>query len=313
MRKSKIFRSPARVAVAVFAVLAVAFFLLPTIWTAPLVTLVQPLLPMQYAAATVSDAWYELSSDDKLDLPAEQADALNRELAAYRHRVAVLSQRQAELESEVAGLRATREWNVDGRRFGNSGRLIPAQVLAEDLLSWRDSRWIAAGALQGVRREDGVLSSHFSIGIEDAAEVRDGMAVMQAEALIGFVDQVGTHAARVRLLTDPAVQMKVRTGRWVEGEFIALAGEFWLVGRGNGKMILRDLDRRDVESGRIQVGDAVLSDPEGTRLPVAMVIGRIGALSPDRNNALLATAVVEPVLPSKGLRRVQVFDPAGDR
>jgi cell shape-determining protein MreC len=313
MRKSKVFRSPVRLTIFAFTVLALAFFVLPSRWTAPLVTLVQPLLPVQFAADRISNALHELSPAGATEIPADQADELHRELASYRHRVAALSQRQAELEGEVAGLRATREWSVDGRSFGKSGRLIPARVLAGDLLSWRDSRLIAAGALQGVRREDGVLSSHFSIGIEDASRVRDGMAVMQAEALIGFVDQVGTHAARVRLLTDPAVQMKVRTGRWVERDFVPLAGEFWLVGRGNGRMILRDLDRRDVESGRIQVGDAVLSDPESTRLPVAMVVGRIGSVVPDHNNALLSTAVVEPVLASISLHGVYVFDPASDR
>ncbi len=310
MRKRKALWSPLRLAVVLAAGLSLALFLLPQAWTAPLINLVQVLIPLQHAASVVAETVqpHDLQPET---LSTEESRNLQDRLAAYEHRLASMAQRTVDLETEVAVLSGMRQWSVDGRSIGRGGQLIPARVLAEDLHPWRESRWIAAGALQGVRRDAGVASAHFSIELGESEGIRTGLAILESEMLIGIVEQVGTHSARVKLLSDPTVQMKVRTARLTAEGVVPLTSPFWLTGRGQDRMVLRDIDRRDVESGRVMVGDVVLSDPESTGLPVAMVIGRIRSIDSDRDNPLLAVAEVQSVVALSSLRKVYVYDPAG--
>ena len=133
--------------------------------------------------------------------------------AALAHQVAALTIRVAELEREVGILTATRLWDVDGARLGASGQLIPAGVVTGDLLPWRSSSLINAGTLQGVRPGAAVTSCHFTVNRGTDDSVRNGLAILLGETLIGWVEQAGTHTARVKLLTAPSVAMKVRIGR----------------------------------------------------------------------------------------------------
>jgi cell shape-determining protein MreC len=157
------------------------------------------------------------------------------------------------------------------------------------------------------------VSNLFTIDQGQNAGVRSGMTILLREIFLGVVEQVGTHTARVKLLSDVETAMKVRIGRFTDNGFVPVERYFWLSGRGGGRMEIRDAKRREVEAGLLQLGDTVLSDSTSGALPAAMTIGRITAIQPDRGNPLLAILTVASVVDEESLRRVYVFDPEATR
>ena len=226
-----------------------------------------------------------------------------------QHLVAALAARLRQLEGEVEILTATRLWDVGGRGIGPVGRLIPAQIVTKDLLSWRESRLVTVGTLQGVRAGAAVVTNHFSVDHGRDTDIRKGMAILLKETLIGVAEKVGSHTTRVKLLSDMSVQMKVRIGRFEDGAFALLDPYYWLTGRGKGVMQIGDIHRRDVEAGIIRVGDMVFSDPMSDTLPAALTIGRISRIDQDIESPLLSILTVESPVDITQLRRVYVFDP----
>jgi len=306
-----------------------AAILFPQRWTGGLISLVQVIVPLQDAATVAADAVSNLRGSQPSAVPGEAYEALAREKAAFEHHAAALAARVEELEGEVALLTSTRLWSVAGQRLGASGRLIPARVISQDLLPWRSSRLLNAGSVQGVQNGATVTSQIFTVNHGEDVELRSGLAILLGETLVGTIEQTGTHTSRVKLLSDVSVQMKVRIGRWsreqsepraeasgqqvrTPGSFVLVDRYFWLTGRGAGRMEIRDVERKDVETGVIQVGDTVLSDPQSDVLPAAMTIGKITAASADRDNPLFAVLTIESAVPEESLRRVYIYDPRND-
>ena len=298
--------------------LSLGAFLLPGRFTGRLISLVQVLVPFQHAVTSVVGLGGEVNADrqagyaDPDSLPpvsgAEHA-ALQRERDALEHQIAAIASRVRQLESEVEILTATRLWDVGGRGIGPVGKLIPAQVVTKDLLAWRESRLVTVGSLQGIKPGAPVVSNHFSIDHGRDGGVRQGMAILLKETLIGVAEKVGTHTTRVKLLSDLSVQMKVRIGRFEKEEFVLLDPYYWLTGRGKGIMRIGDVNLRDVEDGKIRVGDMIFSDPMSDTLPAALTIGRIARIDHDVESPLLSTLTVESPINFSQLRRVYVFDP----
>jgi rod shape-determining protein MreC len=216
---------------------------------------------------------------------------------------AALSARIEELEREIQTLTATRAWDADGRRLGSSGRLIPAHVLGEDVLPWRSSRLLSAGTWQSVREGQAVINRG------QDAQVRSGLAILLGQVLVGVVEQPASHCSRVKLISDPSTQMKVRLGRFKDGRFALIDGYFWLTGRGRGRMEIRDVDKREGDTGTIAVGDVVLSDPRNELLPAALTIGRVVEITLDRDNPLFAILAIQSMVPEASLDRVYIYDP----
>ncbi len=294
--------------------LSVILFLLPSRWTNRLISLVQLLVPMQDAVTVAGDSTVRaLSGGGSTAVSPEEFDAARRQQAALEHQTAALSARVEELENEVKVLTAARLWNVGGRRIGSQGRLIPARAVTGDVLAWRSSRLVTAGSLQGVSSDAAVVSNVFTVDQGESAGLRGGLAILLGEAFVGVVEQVGTHTSRVKLLSDPSVQMKVRIGRFTNGAFTLADGYFWLVGRGGGRMEIRDVEARSIESGAVRVGDVVLSDSTSVNLPAAMTIGKVARIAPDRDNPLFAHLAVEPAVAERDLNRVYVYDPQSEQ
>ncbi|UCE58652.1 MAG: rod shape-determining protein MreC [Phycisphaerales bacterium] len=295
------------------ALVAIGAILLPQSWTDGLVSLVQILVPFQHSATVAAEAVSGVAESDGAPVDARTFQALQRENAALEHENASLALRVSELEEEVSLLTATRLWGGEEHRLGASGRLIPARVVAPDILAWRSSRLINAGSLQGVRDGAAVVSQSFSIDRGTESGVQTGMAILLAETLVGEIEQVGTHTSRVKLLSDVSVEMKVRIGRFGEDGFVALDRFYWLTGCGSGVMEICEVNRRDVEAGVVQVGDVVLSDHTSGTVPAPMTVGKIVAIEPNREKPLLSTLEVRSPLDIRSLNQVYVFDPgAGD-
>lgn len=289
-------------------VACVAAILFPQRWTGGLISIVQVIVPFQDAATVAADAVSSLGELQPSAAPGEAYDALTREKAAVEHQAAALAARVEELEGEIAVLTSTRLWAVADQRLGASGRLIPARVISQDLLPWRSSRLLNAGSVQGVQDGAAVTSHVFTVDRGEDAELRNGLAILLGETLVGEIEQTGTHTSRVKLLSDVSVQRKVRIGRSMGGRFVLVDRYFWMSGRGSGRMEIRDVERKDVETGVVQVGDTVLSDPQSDVLPAAMTIGKITAASADRDNPLFAILTIENAVPESSLRRVYIYD-----
>ncbi len=301
-------RSSRRTYLIVLVVLSVTALLLPGRWTGKLIGLVQVIVPFQHAATAAVDSVGDALHGSGTAVSQEAYEALERQKEASDHRIAALTVRVAELEREVEILTATRLWDAEGQRIGAVGRLIPAGIVTDDLLAWRSSRLVNAGSLQGVQHGSAVTSQHFTIDQGGNSDVRDGLGVVLGEVFVGLVEQVGTHTARVRLLSDVGVEMKVRIGRFTDDGFMPLDKYFWLAGRGNGVMEIRDAERRDVDAGLIRDGDIVMSGPAGLILPAAMTIGKITAVAPNRDNPLLSILTVKSAVDVASLRRVYVYE-----
>ena len=305
MAQRRLFTRRQRFTIFLLVGTALALMLLPRAFTGRLITLAQAIIPFQFMAERGADA---LAGGDPAGNTA-CAD-LETENAGLQNRVAALTSRTVELENEIRVLTASRLWEVDERRIGARGQLLPARVVGGDVLSWRDSLAIDAGSFQGVRRGAAVTSDFFALDRGTEEGVRDGLAILLAESLIGYVQDAGTHAARVRLISDVASEMKVRLARVQDGDVAAGESFYWLSGIGGGQMRIRDVERRDVESGDIAPGDLVLSDHTDAALPAPMVIGRIVDIQADRQNPLLAILTVAAAVEPGSLHRVYVYDPA---
>lgn len=293
---------------------SLVLLILPTRWTGGLISAVQLLVPLQDAAhMAAQSAAGVLSSGKPQTVPTEIHDEAQRKLAAREHQSALLTVRVEELERQVRVLTSTRLWDAGGSSIGSRGRLIPARVVTSDLLPWHSSRSIAAGSLQGVPREAAVVSNRFTIEQGESAGLREGLAILLGETLVGFVEQVGTHTSRVRLLSDPGVQMKVRIGRFEASRFNLAEGHFWLIGRCAGQMEIREIPRQAIEVGQIRVGDVVLSAATNEQIPVAMTIGKIAKVGQDRENPLFAQLLVESAVKERELDQVFVFDLNSDQ
>lgn len=309
MRKRRLL-SPRRksLIVALLALALLAFFA-PRAWTGPLLTAVQFVIPAQYvveqSVSTVEGALPVAASG----INPEEYERVVAERKGLEHVSAALGAKVAEMQGEIDLLTAARLWTVDGLQLGAQGRLVPAKVLGGDLLSWRDSAWIDVGGTSAVKHGDAVVSRTLEIGAGTEGGLRDGLAVLLGESLVGLVEGVATHSSRVRLLSDVGSSMKVRIGRMRNGKFVAADRYFWLTGEGKGEMRVADVAKEDVDKGNVAVGDLVLSDPMLSVLPAPMVVGKVAAYGVDRENPLLSTLRVTSAVDLTSLRRVYVYDP----
>ena len=291
----------------ILALVSLIGFMLPESVTGPLISLVQVLVPFQDWTTRSADAFGELyRGSPEAPVSPETFYALRRENEALRHRLASLSSRYHDLDQEHRSLAGIR------RRGLRGGRLIPARTVAADALPWRDSYLINAGTLSGVRHGAPATSHLFTVQLEQGDAAREGLSVLAGETLVGFIDQVGTHSARVRLLCDRETRMKVLIARFEEGAFHPLDKEFWMVGTGDPLLEIRDIDHRYIKSSAIQTGDYVLTSPTDVRLPAPMTVGTIAHVKPDQDNGLLYRLEVKTPLAPEDIRTVFVVDPHGE-
>ena len=307
-------RKKRRTILAVLLGASVAGLLFPRVWLAPLTSVVQIFVPLQHAVGAAADAIGDGLGDSRPPVSAGEAAALRGENRALRNHLVAIQASLDRLRVENARLAGIRRGGL-----GETGRLIPARVIAGDMHGWRDSRLINSGKLRGVRTGAPVTTNRFvdRKALEEEG-VRSGMAVLLGEALVGEVELVGTHTARVRLLSDPASRLKIQIGRFAEhiGEepsgapvFKVVREASWLVGVGKGRMEIRDIDADDFTAGRVCVGDTVTSHPSNQLAPAALVVGEIIEIHPDRRNPLLCIATVRSLVDESQLRRVYVYDP----
>jgi len=288
----------------ILLIVSLLVIILPRAVTGRFIGLVQALVPFQDWTSRGVDAASGANDEDKNgDGGQSQLEALRRRNAALSHQLAELRNRYRNLQRDYRAIASVRRRGLSG------GRLIPARVVAADALPWRESRLISSGLLSGVQEAAGVTSNYFNCYLPQSEGVRGGLSVVASEVLVGFVDQVSTHAARVRLITDRSTKMPVVIARPDGERLVPLEAQFWLVGTGGKALEVRDVDHRYIKSQGIEVGDMVLTVPHDARLPVSLTVGTVTKIQPDSDNRLLYVLDVEPPLEFDDLRRVFVIDP----
>lgn len=265
-------------------------------------------LPQLAARVTTQKVADEIRGMTSEPVPAEKHAETLREKVALENEVASLRQQVLEQQSTINDLAHIRQ-----RGFPNSGSLIPARVLAADAAAGRDSLLVGKGSMAKVKNGDWVASRLFvEAGHEDG--VREQLAVLAHECLLGWVEQTSTLTSRVVLLSDPLtnksarVRIVARDGKrpplTAGGKYV----DFSLSGDGRGMMKIRDIPRDYVDSGRIKVGDIVTSDPTDARLPMAMVVGKLEQLQRNKNKPVYYDAVVAPLYDPQNLSQVYIVD-----
>ncbi len=290
----------------VLILVSVVGFMLPTRLTGKFLNFVQVILPFQDWTTRSADAVTDVVTPSDKGLSADEAQKIRRENAALKHRLASLSGDFEDLSNAYAHATQIRDRGLD------QGRLIPARVVAGDAFAWRKSKLINSGTLSGVREDAAVTTHHFSLQMDETDVVREGYSVLCAETLVGFVDQVGTHSARVRLLSDKATALRVLIARAATGKFYPLSSEFWLVGTGDHDMEIRDVSHNYVKSTddetNVRVGDYVFTSRDDPNLPASMTIGTISEIRQDPDNSLLYILKVVPAMNPGDIRQVFVVD-----
>lgn len=244
--------------------------------------------------------------DDKNRGARMEREAMLHELASQ---VAVTE----ELREQVRQLRDIRETQIP-----RNVPLLPAKVVAWDIVAWRDSMLVERGSYRGVNWQDWVATRLF---VTEGGEsgVAEGQAVLARECLLGRVEQVSPYMSRVRLLCDvdsPRIQAQIgsRTDNGVE--FVDYPCS--LRGMGRGRMVIEDVPYQYVQANdgaepaaggqrRIQQGDMVFSAGGQFGLPMPLIIGKVTGFSQDPKKRLVYTVNVESVVSSAEIREVFII------
>lgn len=168
---------------------------------------------------------------------------------------ASLRQRNAELESEVAALRA--------QVIELSERASQVEVLAAQVDYARahpESNYVAADV---IGRDPSPFLHYVIINRGSNDGILRGMPVITEQGLVGRVDAVIADAARVQLITDPQAAINVHLQ--ISDVDAVLTGSV------TGDLFL-DLIPQDVT---VEVGDLVLTSGLGGGYPTDLIIGQV--------------------------------------
>jgi cell shape-determining protein MreC len=305
-RKTKRANRKLGIFVGLLALSVVAMFL-PSRYTSPLISLVQPLLPFQamahQAVNAIDDA---IAGPDTPMVTSVEFDEVLRAKEAAEHRVASQAQRIAWLEAQNQELIGIRNLGLDDR-----GELIPANVICGDLIGYRRSRIVDKGSVGNVERGAAVVSHHFSVTAGSEDGVQRGLSVLASEVLVGSVVQAGTHTARVRLLTDASTMMAVTIFPRRGPAPKPLDARFILQGNGSDRLEIRDVSQGYIKRNDIDIGDRVMTVGDAEALPVPVTIGTVETIRSDPDNGTLFILDVRPAIKAKELRRVYIVNAMG--
>lgn len=264
----------------------------------------QLLVPLQHVAyALTFKSLNALEAARRQDAPAAPA------AAALQNIIASQAVKIEQLEEEKA--------RMGQIRTRARTRALQAQIVARDLVAWRDTVLVDRGSEGKVRKRDWV-ASRFFIDQGDLSDVQQGSAVIAKDVLLGRVEMVSPYMSRVQLFSDLDFKgIEVRIGDYVQGGFKLVDHANMLIGLGDGRMGIENVDYRVVQLPheappddgvvRIAIGSWVCSAPGTLGLPEPMVIGRVAAIEEDRRQRLVHKLIVEPALAIDDVRYVHVI------
>ncbi len=200
--------------------------------------------------------------------------------------VAQLTQRNAELEAELAHLRTQ---IIELQQQLGEYRILSA--LLDFARAYPEYQYVGASVI-GRDPSPFFKYIHINRGSDDG--LRRGMPVVTQQGLVGRISQVTANAALVQLITDPSVTVNVRLEP-SRAEAI-LAGS--ITGDISLDMIPQEID--------VEAGDLVLTSGLGGNYPPNILIGQLtGVRSQDYD--LFQSASMQPVVDFNNLEIVLVI------
>lgn len=200
--------------------------------------------------------------------------------------VAILRQRNAELENKVSSL--------ETQIIQLQQQLSEAQVLSAlvNFAKERPENSYSAGTVIGRDPIPFLRYVQIDIGSDDG--LLRGMPVVNQQGLVGRVDAVTAGAARVQLITDADSAVNVRLP--------ATQTDVMLIGSVTGELTLDMIPQNIV----VKPGDLVLTSGLGGSYPADIVVGQVISVR-KRETDLFQTATVQPSANLANLRAVLVI------
>ena len=228
------------------------------------------LTPIQSAASWFAGGWRNVvgAITDGGTLRQEK-NALQEEMNTLRQQQAELDdlRRQNEMLQQYLGLK---EQNPDWK-------LVSARVVATDPTAAYRLFSINAGTLQGISKDDAVITS---------------------EGLVGVVLEAGPNYSKVRTILDSRLKVTAYVSRsHAHGSTVGtstLALE--------GQLLMERLDRSD----SVAAGDIILTLGEGSRYPPGLMIGAVQEVVA-ASDGLTMNAVIKPYADLRRLSDVMVI------
>lgn len=205
--------------------------------------------------------------------------AENRKLDAELGRMRLELDRLAAVEEENRELRSQL-----GLMARLPGRLIAAEVIGRDLNTWWSTIRINKGAVDGVARDQPVMS---------------------ADGLVGRVADVSGYTSDVLLMLDPDCRVSARLSRGKAFGIVEGSGD---LARGGAPCRMTYIGK-DIEIG---AGDEIFTSGLGGVFPAGLKVGHVGGVALDRSG-LFQYADVLPAADIARLRIVYVMAPAAGR
>lgn len=200
--------------------------------------------------------------------------------------VAQLTQRNAELEAELAHLRTQ---IIELQQQLGEYRILSA--LLDFARAYPEYQYVGASVI-GRDPSPFFKYIHINRGSDDG--LRRGMPVVTQQGLVGRISQVTANAALVQLITDPSVTVNVRLE--------PSRAEAILSGSITGDISL-DMIPQEID---VEAGDLVLTSGLGGNYPPNILIGQLtGVRSQDYD--LFQSASMQPVVDFSDLEIVLVI------
>jgi cell shape-determining protein MreC len=305
MRKISIHRpsKPALFAMLMFA--SLIMILLPPELANVVRRLTEPIAVLQILGTEASQGiGKSMKSAIQRSVPAAKFETVREQNQALINENVTLRQMNKQLQDQISQLAG-----LTVRGFPEKGILIPARVIGGDAVPGKHSL-LVGGSMEGVDVGDPVVT-RLTVSAGRGEGVQPNSAVIAKQCLLGTVSQVGTLTARVVLLSDlhESKARRVFISRPPpHAEEVEELPPMYLEGMGRGKMLIRDIGKRHVESGRVRVGDLVSSAANDPKLPMSLVIGQIDKLVLNRDNPVTYFAIVSHLYTPDEIAQVFIAD-----
>ena len=195
-----------------------------------------------------------------------------------------------QLEKENAGLR---EKTVD------YDEITAENTRLRKLLGFREAHknlQLVAGPV--ISRDYGTWTNTMIIGVGENEGIKENMAVITPDGVVGFISDVFPSSARVQLLTDPRTSI----GAIVQRAESRVAS----VVRGNGNMPTEPQFVNIAKDADILEGDNLVTSGFGTIYPKGLYVGKIVSVHSDDSD-FVKYAVIQPGVDFSKLEEVFVI------
>ena len=172
--------------------------------------------------------------------------------------------------------------------------------------------------LLGVFGTDSGARSSLLVNTAGVGGLRAGMPVLFEQCIVGRLETAGTGSAQVKLATDAGFRVSGAFRRLVQGDKgqvesqpMGVSQTPLVEGDGRGRMLVRNIDMKEVQAIGLTPGDWVVLDDSGPDWPLIIQgykLGEVSGIRPRTEQPLYAQIEVRPPSNWMLLREVMVMN-----